>query len=470
MSDPFDALHEPIVPVDPDPAFAERLRDRLRRALLDPKGVTMTTDVTTARAAATAGTAARTPAAELPLHSLTPYIAVDDARAAIEWYVRALGARRRGEPIVMDDDRIGHAELAFGDSVLMLADEFPEIGMLAPRTRGGVSQSLMLQVADVDGVVRRAVDSGAELARPVADYEHGRNGVINDPYGHRWMISAAPAGSEAGTGGGAAEPLAPRHGDVGYVSLWLPDVARAADFYGAVLGWRYAPGSGPQGRRVLGLSRSLGMWGGQDHRTAYLCFAVDDVAAAVRRVRAAGGRAGEPTREPYGLIAECADDQGMDFALYEPVRGPGEAAGGEEPGGAAGETAAGAAVDQAAGGAAESGSLPEGEIAYLTVEVPDSARFRTFFGTLLGWEFTPGRVEDGWQVRSAGGEVRPMMGLQGGHERSTVVPMYTVDDIYAAVRRVRAAGGRTSEPEQMPYGISADCVDDQGSRFYLGQL
>jgi uncharacterized glyoxalase superfamily protein PhnB len=183
MTDPFEVLREPVAPVTPDPNFTARLRVRLERALLDPTGATMTT-------AATARP--DTAATDLPLRSLTPYIAVDNARAALDWYVRAFGAQRRGEPIGMDDDRIGHAELAIGDSVLMLADEFPEIGMLGPKSRGGVSQSLLLQVPDVDAVVARAVELGAELTRPVADYPHGRNGVVNDPFGHRWMISTPP--------------------------------------------------------------------------------------------------------------------------------------------------------------------------------------------------------------------------------------------------------------------------------------
>jgi len=64
----------------------------------------------------------------------------------------------------------------------------------------------------------------------------------------------------------------------------------------------------------------------------------------------------------------------------------------------------------------------------------------------------------------------PMVGLQGGHPQVTIVPMYRVDDIETAVARVRAAGGTSTDPEVQPYGISADCVDDQGTRFHLGQL
>lgn len=464
MSDPFEVLHEPITPVDPDPVFAARLRDQVRRALLEPTGAPMNIDTAGTQTypetydetypeprAGAAGPAGHVAPGDVPLRSLTPYIAVHQAREALEWYVRVLGARRRGVPVVMDDERIGHAELAFGDSVLMFADEFPEIGVVSPRTLGGTSLTLRLEVPDVDAVVDRAVEHGAELSRPVQDSPHGRNGAVLDPFGHRWIISAMTpaagvedaAGVEGATATAAGTPASPRHGDVGYTSLWVPDVARAAEFYGAVLGWQAAPGSGPRERQVENLSRPLGLSGGRPHRTAFVCLAVDDVVSAVRRIRAAGGTAEAPTREPYGLIARCADDQGMAFAVYEP-----------EPG------------DEFV--AAE--RLPEGEIAYLTFEVPDSVRFRAFFGAVIGWEFGPGSVPDGWGARLGDREVRPMSGLHGGHERSTVVPMYAVDDIYAAVERVRAAGGTTTEPERMPYGISAECVDDQGVRFYLGQL
>jgi uncharacterized glyoxalase superfamily protein PhnB len=440
MTDPFEALHEAVAPVDPDPLFAARLRAQLERALLAPEGVTMTPPTTTPSTTTPPTTTAATQeiAADLPLHSLTPYLTVDGARRALDWYVRALGARRRGEPIVMDDDRVGHAELALGDSVLMLADVFPEMGLSGPRGHG-VSHSLRLEVPDVDGTVSRAVELGAELARPVADHPYGRNGVIIDPFGHRWMIAAA-----APPAAPAPEPTPLRHGDVIYSSLYVPDVARAASFYGSVLGWRYARVDEPRGRRVEGLGQRLGLWGGEEHNTMFLCFAVDDVAAAVDRVRAAGGRAGEPARKPYGLIAECDDDQGMAFALYE--------------------LTAADVVD------ATGPPYRNGEICYLTIEVPDSARTRGFFGAVLGWDFTPGQAEDGWRARIGGAEVRYMTGLHGGHDRSTVVPMYSVDDIAAAVERVRAAGGTATEPDRRPYGITAECTDDQGTRFSLGQL
>ena len=118
----------------------------------------------------------------------------------------------------------------------MLADEFPDIGHTAPTSDIGVHVTLHLGVEDVDSVIERAVAAGARLERPAADYEYGRNGGIRDPFGHRWIISAEPSTEPS------SEPVTPalRHGDIGYVSLWVPDVERAARFFSSVLGWSYA--------------------------------------------------------------------------------------------------------------------------------------------------------------------------------------------------------------------------------------
>ncbi|MFI0406764.1 VOC family protein [Actinomadura sp. 3N508] len=425
MTDPLEALHTPIVPVDPDPDFAARLRERLRRALLQPMGDTMTT---------VQETSAPAPA---PVRTLTPYICVDDGQHALRWYAEAFGAELRSEPIVMDDGRVGHAELTIGDSVMMLADEWPEEGLLGPTARGGPSQSLYLTVPDVDVVFSRAVELGAAPDRPVADYPYGRNGVVTDPFGHRWMITTPPS------------PGRPRlrEGDVGYASIWVPDVDRAATFYGTVLGWHASPASGSS-RHVQGLpEQHIGMFGGQEHRTMFLAFAVEDIRDAIQRIRAAGGHAEEPTDEPYGLSAMCTDDQGMSFSIYQP---PERTSPVEER-------------------LAQSAGVSHGEISYLTIGVPDITRARTFFGTVLGWDFIPGHTPGGWSVRLGDTEVRPMTGMHGGTERPVVVPMYAVDDIESAVTRVREAGGSATAPAQQPYGITSECTDDQGSRFYLGQ-
>jgi predicted enzyme related to lactoylglutathione lyase len=434
MTDPFDALSAPVEPIDPDSRFKIRLRNRIQRALALPEGVDMPRTVLAPEPVA--ATAAPDPG----YAGVIPYLAVADAHRALAWYAEVLGARPRGEPIVMPDGRIGHAELELGGTVVMLSDEHPEIGVAAPVPGQGSPVTLHLAVADVDASTEQAVGAGATLDRPPSDNPYGRNAVVIDPFGHRWMLSGAIVGAGTGAPDSASTARPLGHGDVSYASLWVSDVEVAAAFYAEVLGWRYTPGSAPQGRRVEGVEPPLGLWGGQDRRTVFLCFSVDDVTAAVERVRAAGGRAEEPRHEPYGLVADCVDDQGMAFSLSESGADPDRPAG--EPG------------------------PRQGELAYLTLGVVDTARARTFYSAVLSWAFSPGHMEDGWNVEG----VRPMAGMYGGADLPVVTPMYAVDDIGAAVERVRSAGGTATDPERMPYGVTSDCVDNQGSSFYLGQL
>ena len=182
---------------------------------------------------------------------LVPYLAVRDARAAIAWYTDALGAQVVGDPYVMDDDRIGHAELTVAGATFYLSDEYPEMGLTGPDD-GRVSVSLHLTVPDVDAAVDRAVRIGATLSRPVSDAPYGRTGVIIDPYGHRWILQ---------TPAHAAAP-GPRPGDAVYLTLQVPDGARARDFYEAVLGWSAAPGRVPDGWQVEGTTPMTGIGGG----------------------------------------------------------------------------------------------------------------------------------------------------------------------------------------------------------------
>lgn len=231
---------------------------------------------------------------------------------------------------------------------------------------------------------------------------------------------------------GGAMPVTAVQGDVVYASVWSPDAARAAAFYSSVLGWRISA----DGRAVQGLGQHLGLWSTPSHRTTFLSHAVADISAAVARVRAAGGTAADAVQESYGLSAECVDNQGLPFALHQ-----------SSP-------------------AAAQETFAQGEIVYLTMFVPSSQAARDFYGSVFGWTFTPGQIDDGWQVQGP----HTMFGLHGGHPSSAVLPMYSVSDVHAAVARVRSAGGTATDPVQMPYGITSDCVDDQGLRFYLGQL
>jgi PhnB protein len=118
-----------------------------------------------------------------------PYLIVDGAAAAIDFYTSVLGATER---MRMDgpDGTIGHAELNLGDSVIMLADESPMVDARGPRTIGGTPVFLHVYVDDVDGVFNRAVEAGARALRPVEDKFYGdRGGEIEDPFGHRWSLA-----------------------------------------------------------------------------------------------------------------------------------------------------------------------------------------------------------------------------------------------------------------------------------------
>jgi PhnB protein len=122
-------------------------------------------------------------------HSVTPYLIVDDATRALEFYKKALSAV---ELMRMPGLRgkIGHAEIRIGDSPVMLADESPEMGARSARTIGGSPISLMVYVEDVDARVAQAVAAGAKLTRPVANQFYGdRTGGIEDPFGYHWYLA-----------------------------------------------------------------------------------------------------------------------------------------------------------------------------------------------------------------------------------------------------------------------------------------
>jgi len=122
-------------------------------------------------------------------HSITPYIYVADARKAIEFYTKVFGAQ---ELFRMDEPggKVGHAELRIGDSVVMLADEHPEIGARSPKAYGGTPSCLLLYVEDVDRVFKQAIATGARELRPVENKFYGdRSGMVEDPFGHQWAIA-----------------------------------------------------------------------------------------------------------------------------------------------------------------------------------------------------------------------------------------------------------------------------------------
>ncbi len=147
-----------------------------------------------ASAKQTAGKASTQPAKKVQpvpdgYHSVTPYLIVRGGVRALEFYRKAFGAKELMR-IDMGGGKLGHAELKIGDSVVMLADEFPEMGFRGPTSYGGTPVSLLVYVEGVDARVKQAVAAGAKLVRPVKDQFYGdRSGTVVDPFGHQWTLA-----------------------------------------------------------------------------------------------------------------------------------------------------------------------------------------------------------------------------------------------------------------------------------------
>lgn len=122
-------------------------------------------------------------------HSVTPYLIVDGAAKALDFYKRAFDAVelvRMGGP----DGKIGHAEIRIGNSPVMMADEHPEMGFRSPTSLGNTPVGLMIYVEDCDAVYNQAVGEGAKVLKPLADQFYGdRSGTVLDPFGHQWTIA-----------------------------------------------------------------------------------------------------------------------------------------------------------------------------------------------------------------------------------------------------------------------------------------
>jgi PhnB protein len=122
-------------------------------------------------------------------HSVTPYLVIDGAASAIDFYKKVFGATeimRMPAP----GGKIGHAELKFGDSPVMMADEFPQMGYKSAKTMGGSPMSIMFYVENVDAVFQHAVANGATIVKPVQDQFYGdRSGTLTDPFGYSWNIA-----------------------------------------------------------------------------------------------------------------------------------------------------------------------------------------------------------------------------------------------------------------------------------------
>jgi len=315
MTDPFDALRITDSPLDPRPDFADELR-RTITANLETDMTQTDTPVTTQ----TSNT-----------QTITAYISVRNAAAAIAFYVEAFDAVEVSR-LVGDDGRIGHAEITIGSSKLMLADEYPEIDVVGPQTRGGPTCSFTIEVPDVDASFARAVAAGATVERPVADQFHGnRMGWVRDPFGHRWTLSTpiadfdraeyARAGREAGFELIESAQLK-RHapGDLYYFTLPVHDMAKAQAFFAAVLGWQF---DDPERGHVVNITAPPGGVRQVEPDASTrpeLWFVVDDIHVAVAKVRELGGTAQDPVLYDSGWSADCVDDQGTTFNLSVPAQ------------------------------------------------------------------------------------------------------------------------------------------------------
>jgi uncharacterized glyoxalase superfamily protein PhnB len=330
MADPFDALRQPVVPIDPRPEFTADLR----RRLLGELGIVPTTGgpMATTNIDATAR--------EVRAHALIPYICVSPAVDALAFYAEAFGAQETLR-VVAPDGRIGHAEIKIGDVRMMLSDEYADIGVLGPRTLGGSGFALYLEVEDCDAVFARAVGAGATSLRDPADQDHGnRTATILDPFGHRWMLSA-PVETvslaeyqrrSAAVGWTATGTLDEVSGstdaviEVGYYTFSVPDVARGVAFYGGLFGWAFEPTrDASDGAHLYAHAGNTRLPAGITDDTSVegptLYYRVDDLDAMLERVVALGGEVLERTDYASGGNAVCQDDQGVVFQLWQAAPG-----------------------------------------------------------------------------------------------------------------------------------------------------
>lgn len=119
---------------------------------------------------------------------VTPYLCVHDAEAAIAFYTEVFGGNERLR--IADGDKVGHVEIDIGDGLIMLSDEYPDMGIVGPRTVGGTTSAVNVYVEDVDAVFQVAIEAGAEPLREPENHFYGdRSGQFLDPFGHRWSVA-----------------------------------------------------------------------------------------------------------------------------------------------------------------------------------------------------------------------------------------------------------------------------------------
>jgi uncharacterized glyoxalase superfamily protein PhnB len=319
-TDPLSSLRLPMVPAQPRTEFAAELRARLEAEIRVVQATERLIDLPQRRSIMT------NIASQARTQVVTPYLCVHDAAAALAFYADAFGGFEQMR-VVGDDGRIGHSEFTIGGARFMMADEYPEIGVVSPQTLGGTSVSLHLEVVDVDYVYERAVAAGAQIVRPPADQTHGnRNATIIDPWGHRWMLSQPIeqlSTEEYGRRETEFTVTAPRTPvEPGYITMHTPDVARAAGFFGELFGWAVDAGSmGESYGHIGNTTFPMGFAPPADHGQVTVYFRVNDMERYAAKVVELGGQVLSRSEYPSGGDIECVDDQGLRFDLFQPAPG-----------------------------------------------------------------------------------------------------------------------------------------------------
>lgn len=270
-----------------------------------------------------------------PVRSMSLYICVANASAAIDFYREAFGAKEMWR-LVEPGGKIGHAEIQIGNTSLMLSDEYPDYNTLSPETIGGSSVKIHLDVEDVDAFAERAIKAGATLLRPIADQFYGdRSGQLADPFGYTWIVAThikdvpveemqkemdkwtqAQSAKNSSEGGYVKEPemrRENRHAVTPYITVHQP--AALIDFlreaFDAIEHFR---ATGPAGgmHAELSIGDSIVMIGGAEHiepKPTAIHLYVPDVDQAYERALKAGAKSLMPVADqPYGERSGGVED------------------------------------------------------------------------------------------------------------------------------------------------------------------
>ena len=235
--------------------------------------------------------------------AIFPIVSYRDARVAIEWLEVAFGFEVAEIHPADGDGPVEHCEMRLQGNRLMLGSE--GVGNVAKAVSAGPAWNY-IAIDDADALYARARDAGAEIVMQPEDQDYGsRDFTVKDPEGNVWSF-------------GTYRPTPPA-GDLVYFVVPAPDVDRSRRFYAELFGWDFSSGSVPGGFNIEGPTPPGGLFAG-DGSTPSVYFGVDDVGAAVARVRTLGGEADEPQEVASGRISACRDDQGIEFNLWAPKR------------------------------------------------------------------------------------------------------------------------------------------------------